>query len=135
MVSSSGISLVTIWNQFEFEFSAINYLIMERGSTIVHRLKVYSSFPDYSMVNQYAKNCWNVICSLSFDHPLSKAISVDEFYSILAYHLTSMYSTGDMNYIFQLVSARTLIVIRHNFLYLGNVRRLHFYYHRGFFKF
>lgn len=78
---------------------------METGGTIVHRLKVYSSFPDYSMIIQYAKNCWNLISNLSFDHPLSKAISVDEFYSILAYHLTSMYSTGDLNYIFQLVSS------------------------------
>ncbi|XP_037035426.1 uncharacterized protein LOC119073795 [Bradysia coprophila] len=82
---------------------AIQYLMMETGSTIVQRLKVYSSFPDYAMIIQYAKNCWGIISSLSLDHPLSKAISVDEFYSILAYHLTSMYTTGDLNYIFQVI--------------------------------
>ncbi|KAJ6642157.1 hypothetical protein Bhyg_07104, partial [Pseudolycoriella hygida] len=82
---------------------AIEYMIMETGSTIVQRLKVYSSFPDYSMVIQYAKNCWNVIRSLSFDHPLSKAISVDEYFAVLAYHLISVYTTGDLNYIIQLV--------------------------------
>lgn len=84
---------------------------METGSTIVQRLKVYASFPDYAMIIQYAKNCWRIISSLSLDHPLSKAISLDEFYSILAYHLTSMYTTGDLKYIFQVVSG-----IRHSAL-------------------
>ncbi len=86
------------------KLAAIQYLMMEKGGTIVQRLKVYANFPDYSTIIQYAKNCWHVISSLSLDHPLSKAISVDEFYSILAYHLTSMYTTVNLNYIFQVVS-------------------------------